>query len=117
MEVFNPDDIRGTTDWVNLHTLKPDTFKMKKTEEFLIADGVRVALNRCPITGIQYNCCLRAMQQFYKHFCVELVAHTASQCPITRGVVCFDPQVLKQEPDLTGKPDFDLLVSTTVRFN
>ena len=57
------------------------------------------------------------MQQFYRYFCAELVNHTASQSPIKRGVLFFDPQVLKDEPDVTGKPAFDLLANTMVRFN
>ena len=60
-EVFNPEDIRSTSDWVELHTLKPDTFVMKKTEEFLTASKVRTALDKCPINGTQYECCLQAM--------------------------------------------------------
>lgn len=34
-----------------------------------------------------------------------------------RGVVCFDPKVLRDDPDITGKPAFDTMVSTMVKYN
>ena len=116
-EIYKPEDIRGTADWADLHLLKPDKFEMKKIETFLTASNVRRALEKCRLSGIQIDCCLQIMRKFYKYFCAELVNHTASQSPITRGVVCFDPQVLKDEPDTTGKPAFDLMANAMVRFN
>ena len=43
--------------------------------------------------------------------------HTASQSPITRGVLCFDPEVLRYEPDTTGKPAYEIMANAMVRFN
>ena len=34
-----------------------------------------------------------------------------------RGVVCFDPKVLREEPDITGKPAFETMASTMVKYN
>ena len=116
-EIYKPEDIRSTADWADLHLLKPDKFEMKELETLLTTSGVRRALQKCRFSGIQINCCLKTMQKFFKYFCAELINHTASQSPITRGVVCFDPQVLKDEPDTTGKPAFDLMANAMVRFN
>ena len=88
-EIYKPEDIRGTSDWADLHLLKPDKFEMKKTETFLTTSKVRRALEKYRLTGIQIDCCLQIMRKFYKYFCSELVNHTASQSPITRGLYAW----------------------------
>ena len=116
-EIYKPKDIKTTADWASLHLLNSETLEMKELDTFLTASGVRQAFIKCKLSGIQANCCLKAMQTFYKYFCARLLSHTASQSPIMRGVVCFDPEVLRKEPDITGKPAFETMASTMVKYN
>ena len=116
-EIYKPKDIKSTADWANLHLLKPEKFEMKELDTFLTASGVRQAFQKCRLSGIQANCCLKAMQTFFKYFCAKLLSHTASQSPIMRGVLCFDPEVLRTEPDTTGKPAYEIMANTMVRYN
>ena len=67
-EIYKPKDIKSTTEWVDLHLLKPEKFEMKQLDTFLTASGVRQAFLKCRLSGIQANCCLKAMQTFFKYF-------------------------------------------------
>ena len=116
-EIYKPKDIKSTADWADLHLLKPEKFEMKELDTFLTASGVRQAFQKCRLSDIQANCCLKAMQTFFKYFCAKLLSHTASQSPMMRGVLCFDPEVLRYEPDTTGKPAYEIMANTMVRFN
>ena len=116
-EIYRTSDIGTSADWANLHLLNSEVLEMKELNTFLTASRIRQSFITCKLTGIQSNVCLKAMQTFYKYFCAKLLSHTASQSPLMRGVVCFDPKVLKGDPDVTGKPAFDTMVSTMLKYN
>ena len=57
------------------------------------------------------------MLWFYQYLCTALIEHNSSQCAITRGLVCFDPEVLTKRLDAVGKPAFDQICKTMVQYN
>ena len=86
-EIYKPEDIKSTADWADLHLLRPEKFEMKELETFLTASGVRRAFQKCRLSDIQANCCLKAMQTFFKYFVLSCLTIRPVTVPL-RGGFC-----------------------------
>ena len=95
---YYDDDIGPVEDFEKFMSLDLNSVETVKVSEFLPKSEIRESLKVVGKSQMEY--CLSRMTKFYKYFCIKLLEHPICKSTLSKGLACFDPDIMTGDRQL-----------------